>query len=593
MAHASENSRRLGYKTAAVYRLTDIDRVVDHSDNVYFFRFPHGRTDEDAKSANASFHVFSRTLSRIGNQCTVCILTSPADAARLQPFLQDVLKFQLWVAVKSQLPTLDDPKTALKNRHLALLIFTRYRGSLRHAKTRIAYTYCSACGKTTKDYGGKKHVYHEYGTLMSDVWRDIEVASDADVSLIINRLSDLFGIDPYETLSMIDLASCAELLPARRPRAVAEDATLFGVASPTVPAGSKLINGDCLVELKKIPSHSVDFCFADPPYNLQKNYQGYKDSLELVKYFEWCDQWLSELARILKPGTTLATLNIPLWSIRYYQHLATLLEFQSWIVWDAIGFPVRMIMPAHYAILCFSKGRPRSLPGLVGSEFSSLENESLVPSGEFFCTRYSCIQQRTKKRMNDRGELSDLWYDIHRLKHNSRRVDHPTQLPPLLMRRLISIFTRPGELIVDCFNGAGTSTLVAQQLGRRFVGIELSEDYHRIALQRHKELSRGRDPFAKRDATPNAKNSPVPRLRKQTYPVSKKTLQLEVKRIAQTLNHLPSREEVKSMGRFPIEYYDRFFVSWGEVCAAARTTGMSELPPEKRSTEFEPELFSK
>jgi site-specific DNA-methyltransferase (adenine-specific) len=146
------------------------------------------------------------------------------------------------------------------------------------------------------------------------------------------------------------------------------------------------------------------------------------------------------------------------------------------------------------------------------------------------------------------------------------------------MQRLFALFTQPGEMILDCFNGAGTSTLVAQQMGRRFIGIEISRHYHELALQRHEQLVRGADPFAKRDDVPNATNSPVERLPKQRYAVSKKTLQLEIRRIARELGRLPTREEVKVLSRYPIEYYDRYFISWGEVCAAARTTGMSELP---------------
>jgi site-specific DNA-methyltransferase (adenine-specific) len=138
-------------------------------------------------------------------------------------------------------------------------------------------------------------------------------------------------------------------------------------------------------------------------------------------------------------------------------------------------------------------------------------------------------------------------------------------------------------MVLDCFNGAGTSTLAAQQMGRRFLGIEISPEYHEIALKRHKMLAQGGDPFGKCDAVPKAKNSPVDRLPKQKYKVTKKALQLEIKRIAGQLGHIPAREEVVALSRYPVEYFDRYFLSWGEVCAAARTTGMSELPPEHKN----------
>ena len=68
---------------------------------------------------------------------------------------------------------------------------------------------------------------------------------------------------------------------------------------------------------------------------------------------------------------------------------------------------------------------------------------------------------------------------------------------------------------------------------------------------------------------------------KQQYEVSKKTLQLDVKRIAQQLGRLPTREDVRQMSKYSIDYFDNYFASWGEVCAAARTTGMTEFHPDR------------
>jgi site-specific DNA-methyltransferase (adenine-specific) len=343
-----------------------------------------------------------------------------------------------------------------------------------------------------------------------------------------------------------------------------------------------LILGDCLEKLRSLPDNSIDFAFADPPYNLGKNYNNYADDLSITEYFEWCDAWISELARILRPGRTCAVLNIPLWAIRHFLHMEKIMSFQNWITWDALSFPVRKIMPAHYTILCFSKGLSRPLPGLIESaseaNISNVSRTSrpLEPLAEGFCLRSHCVSARQAIGINDRGPLTDLWWDIHRLKHNSRRVDHPCQLPPQLMYRLISIFTEPGEIVLDCFNGAGTTTLAAHQLDRQYMGIEISEKYQAIAESRHEEIRQGIDPFRKAERELTEKNSPVERMPKQKYEVPKKTLQLEVRRVAHKLGRLPSREEMIEYGRYPIKYYDEYFVSWGEVCAAARHDGMSE-----------------
>jgi site-specific DNA-methyltransferase (adenine-specific) len=581
MAHWSENSNKLKINHSFLDRVDDLYNNINKESDVYLLRFPANRTDSDAVASANYIDKITEWLTGLKSNATLCILTSTPDAVRLETCLDKFFKFQLWIAIKNKTSAQGFTKESLGNSHSTLLVCTKYRGSLKHTKTRIAYTYCPACEKTTKDYGGKKHIYHKYGTLISDVWRDIEIDPSGTLNILIERLSDLFGINEYKSLEFIDFTRCEELLP-HTPRIVHDQIPIFNYPKSKIEINSKLINGDCISELKNIPDNSVDFCFADPPYNLDKKYDSFSDSMEAIKYFAWCDEWLSELARILKPGCTMVVLNIPLWSIRHYQHLVTKLSFQSWIVWEALGFPVRMIMPSHYTLLCFSKGQPRKLPGLFRNNFSDIENESIHPLSESYCLRQSCIFTRKRKGIQDRSIVTNLWYDIHRLKHNSKRVDHPTQLPPMLMKRLYTLFTNPNEVVLDCFNGSGTSTLVAEQMGRRFIGIELSKKYHTLAKRRHEELRSGKDPFGKRDSIPQAKNSPVDRLPKQHYQVSKKILQLDVKRISQLIRKLPTREDVIRLSKYDISLYDNYFLSWGEVCAAARSTGMSELSSKKQ-----------
>jgi len=132
------------------------------------------------------------------------------------------------------------------------------------------------------------------------------------------------------------------------------------------------------------------------------------------------------------------------------------------------------------------------------------------------------------------------------------------------------------EVVLDCFNGAGTTSLSAHQLGRRYIGIELEEQYHQTTFERHEKINHGLDPFRKQERELTAKNSPIARLKKQKYQIPKKTLQLEVRRVAQFLGYIPNRDEIIQYGQYPIQYYDDYFTSWGEVCAAARTTGMQE-----------------
>jgi len=546
--------------------------------DVWFIKLPFYETEYVIPQKTDIINNLNNFIKNSNQNATIAILSSPVFAGHFLSDLTPHGHLKLWIGIKLKNPI--ELNTGLNQHHAALIIITRYSKTLQHVKTKIGYTFCPVCEKTTKDYGGKKHLYSDYGTLMSDVWRDIELDYNNSTEPIINRLQDLFGIKPYKSLKCIDLT--LKYVPLKE--SILQQEKITHTLNTFIYDGSsesRIIHGDCLEVLREIPSDSVDFCFADPPYNVNKKYESWDDAIDIREYFNWCDKWIYELARIIKPGKTVAILNIPQWAVRHFKYIKDILMFQDWILWEGLSLPVRMIMPAHYSIICFSKGIPRQLPGMEGNFHTKLESKSLESLKEFFCNRSSCITQRKKKGILDKTTISNLWWDIHRLKHNSKRVDHPTQLPPAIMHRLIALFTNEGELVLDPFNGSGTTTLCAAQLNRQYFGIELSDKYYNLSLSRHNELNAGIDPFRKQDVTPIAKNSYVKRLQKQKYAVDKKTLQLEVKQISIKLHRIPDRDDVIAHSIYPIEYFDNYFINWAEVTAAARTTGMENVENKK------------
>lgn len=545
--------------------------------DVWFIKLPYYISENNIPNIDIIIKELNIFIENSNKNATIAILTSPVFAAHFLSELSPLGHLKLWIGVKLKNPI--SAKSGLDQHHAALIIITRYSKSLQHTKTKIGYTFCPSCERTTKDYGGKKHLYHEYGTLMSDVWRDIEIDFNKDIDCVIDRLQDLFGFIPYKHLKIIDLSTKYSPINGKQLSNDKVDTVNDFVYNGN--NNSMIINGDCLNILKEIPPNSIDFCFADPPYNVNKKYESWDDAIDIREYFNWCDKWISELARIIKPGKTVAILNIPQWAVRHFKNLKSILTFQDWILWEGLSLPVRMIMPVHYSIICFTKGESTIIPGISRNNSSLFEQESLTTTKEFYCNRASCINKRKKDREEDKSKVTNLWWDIHRLKHNSKRVDHPTQLPPKFMNRLISLFTDEGDIVLDPFNGSGTTSLCADKLNRKYFGVELSEKYFKLSLNRHLELKNGIDPFRKQDVTPKAKNSYVTRLEKQKYEVDKKTLQLDVKELSIKLERIPTREDVIKFSSYPIEYFDNYFINWGEVTAAARTTGMERVENKK------------
>ena len=103
---------------------------------------------------------------------------------------------------------------------------------------------------------------------------------------------------------------------------------------------NKIILDDCIIALKKIPANSVDVTFADPPFNLKKKYNNYKDNAQFQEYINWCKLWIKELVRVTKETGSIFIHNIPKWLTYYSVILNNEAYFRHWISWDAPTAPM-------------------------------------------------------------------------------------------------------------------------------------------------------------------------------------------------------------------------------------------------------------
>jgi site-specific DNA-methyltransferase (adenine-specific) len=235
----------------------------------------------------------------------------------------------------------------------------------------------------------------------------------------------------------------------------------------------QVILGDCLEILATVPDNSVDVCFADPPFNLDKKYSSYDDQLTLEAYLEWCEKWLLELVRVTKPAGSILVHNIPKWLTYYAAILNKHAHFRHWIAWDAMSAPLgKTLLPAHYGTLFYSK----EAKGTKFFEVRAPHKTCRV------CNSYLKDYGGKKDQMHPFGYLvSDVWTDIHRIRHAKRRDEHPCQLPIHLLERLILMTTDEEDVVLDPFLGTGTTAIAAKQLNRHYIGIELAPMYKEIA----------------------------------------------------------------------------------------------------------------
>ena len=243
---------------------------------------------------------------------------------------------------------------------------------------------------------------------------------------------------------------------------------------------NKIIQGDCLELFENIPDNSIDMAFADPPFNLKKKYNSYKDSLEFKEYLDWCEIWISEMVRVTKPSGSIFVHNIPKWLTYFASILNKKADFKHWVSWDAPTAPMgKTLQPSHYGILFYAKN-------LKKLKFYEVR----YPHKRDRKTGYLLKDYGGKKAMlHPFGPLiSDVWTDIHRIKHNKRRDSHPCQLPIHLLERLILMTTDENDVVLDPFIGTGTTAIAAKHLGRNYIGFEIDTKYVEITKEKLKSI---------------------------------------------------------------------------------------------------------
>ena len=230
----------------------------------------------------------------------------------------------------------------------------------------------------------------------------------------------------------------------------------------------KLYQADCLDLLPTIGSETIDCIFADPPFNLNKNYGSkVNDDLAAERYLQWSYQWLEECVRVLKPGGSLFVYNIPKWNIYYSSFLINRLTFRHWVAVNiklCLPIPGRLY-PSHYSLLYFTKGKPRI--------FNNLRLP--IPACRH-CGGDIKDYGGHRKYLNPEGlNVTDVWDDIPPVRHKKYKTRAANELSIKLLDRVLGISTHENDLVLDPFGGGGTTYFSAEKLKRRWIGCEIED----------------------------------------------------------------------------------------------------------------------
>src|SRR5207302_2741100 len=243
----------------------------------------------------------------------------------------------------------------------------------------------------------------------------------------------------------------------------------------------RIVVGDCVAGMSKLPAGSVDLVFADPPYNLQlkgdlkRPDESHVDAVNddwdkfssFAAYDDFTRAWLIACRRVMKPAATL-------WVIGSYHNIfrvgTILQDLGYWILNDVI----------------WRKSNP--MPNFRGRRFTNA-HETLIWAARTRDQKSYTFNYEAMKALNDELQMRSDWLfpicaGSERLKDATGGKAHSTQKPEALLHRVLLASTAAGDLVLDPFFGSGTTGAVAKRLGRRFIGIERDPGYVAVARRR-------------------------------------------------------------------------------------------------------------
>ena len=274
---------------------------------------------------------------------------------------------------------------------------------------------------------------------------------------------------------------------------------------------NKIILGDTLAELKKLPDESCDVIIIDPPYNIGKNFGNNLDKRESNEYVSWCKEWINESIRIMKPTGTMFIYGFS--EILAYLSVEIPIN-KRWLIWHYTNKNVASLnfwQRSHEAIICAWKDRRIFNRDDVREPYTEgFLNGAAGKMRKGTAGRFSSNGKETVYKAHEGGALprdvikipalaggagiNERWFicktckgqvfEPRELKKhiNHEIIKHPTQKPVALSQKLImSAIPKKDGVVLVPFVGTGSECVAAKKLGQSYIGFEINPDYIKLA----------------------------------------------------------------------------------------------------------------
>jgi site-specific DNA-methyltransferase (adenine-specific) len=248
------------------------------------------------------------------------------------------------------------------------------------------------------------------------------------------------------------------------------------------PAHGVIHAGDCIEVMSAWPDGCIDACITDPPYNMSRKKglswafsthvtmeQGW-DRFAPDEYAEFTRRWLAEVCRVVRPN-------------------GNILVFGSFHNIYVIGYVLGTLL-GRRILQQITWFKPNAQPNIT-ARLPTESTEYVIwacnnPPGTATGWTFNYAES---KQIGGGKQLRNMWPIPLTPRSERQNGSHPTQKPAALLERLLRLWTVTGDVVLDCFLGTGTTAVAAEQLGRRWVGIEKDPAYVAIAKARLAQLA--------------------------------------------------------------------------------------------------------